>query len=384
MTNLLIKLFIKNNGGFHTSTVRASVGKLAGLVGILCNLFLFGGKLVLGILCGSVSMTADALNNLSDAASSIVTLLGFQLAKRPADKDHPYGHGRYEYLAGLAVSVLILFIGYELMKTSIIRIITPADATYSKLALILLGVSMLIKLWMCLFFRKLGKLIGSTTLYAASADSRNDVLATGAVLVGCVVEAFWDIQIDGYMGLAVALFILYSGICSAKETASPLLGAQTDEKMSRQLSEMILSHDKIIGIHDLLIHDYGPGQCYASVHAELSAQYDPMVCHDIIDHIENEAMRTLNIQLVIHFDPVSVDDNERVQVQQIVTDTINRIDTTLSVHDLRIDRKTHPHTVCFDLAVPYHMDGAAAQEQVRQALRQQLGKYEIQIQVDRT
>lgn len=384
MTNLLIKLFIKNNDGFHASAVRATVGKLAGLVGILCNLFLFGGKLVLGILCGSVSMTADALNNLSDAASSIVTLLGFQLAKRPADKDHPYGHGRYEYLAGLAVSVLILFIGYELMKTSIIRIITPADATYSKLALILLGVSMLIKLWMCLFFRKLGKLIGSTTLYAASADSRNDVLATGAVLVGCVVEAFWDIQIDGYMGLVVALFILYSGICSAKETASPLLGAQADEKMSRQLSEMILSHDKIIGIHDLLIHDYGPGQCYASVHAELSAQYDPMVCHDIIDHIENEAMRTLNIQLVIHFDPVSVDDNERVQVQQIVTDTINRIDTTLSVHDLRIDRKTHPHTVCFDLAVPYHMDGAAAQEQVRQALRQQLAKYEIQIQVDRT
>lgn len=384
MTNLLLKLFIKDARNTNKPAVRAAIGKLAGFVGIACNLLLFTGKLILGILCGSVSVTADALNNLTDAASSIVTLLGFQLAKRPADRDHPYGHGRYEYLAGLAVSVLMLFIGFELMKTSIIRIFNPADAVYSQLALILLGVSMLVKVWMCLFFRKLGKQISSSTLHAAASDSRNDVLATGAVLAGSFAQALWGLRIDSYIGLAVAVFILWSGIRSAKETASPLLGAQADEKLSRQLSQMILSHDKIIGIHDLLIHDYGPGQCYATVHAELSAQYDPMVCHDIIDHIENEAMHTLNIQLVIHFDPVSVDDNERVQVQQTVIKIIKGLDPALSVHDLRIDRRCHPHTLCFDLAIPYSADSASTEQQVREALGKQLPQYTIQIQVDRT
>lgn len=383
-TNLFLRLFVKDRHNPKSPAVRTAIGKLAGFVGIGCNLLLFGGKLTLGILCGSVSVTADALNNLTDAASSIVTLVGFQLAKRPADKKHPYGHGRFEYLAGLMVSVLMLFIGYELMKTSVVRIFSPVHATYSQLALCVLGVSMLVKLWMSLFFRKLGKLIDSTTLQVAAADSRNDVLATGAVLGGSVLETWTNLQPDGYIGLAVALFILVSGIRAAKETASPLLGAQADAALSQQLSQMILSHDKIIGIHDLLIHDYGPGQCYASVHAELSAQYEPMVCHDILDHIENEALNTFNIQLVIHFDPVSVDDKERLQIQQSVLTIVQTIDSDLSVHDLRLDRNSTPHLVSFDLAIPFSADPQCTVQQVHTQLQKQLPHYDFQIQVDRT
>ena len=278
----------------------------------------------------------------------------------------------------------MLFIGYELMKTSVVRIFSPVQANYSQLALGILGVSMLVKLWMSLFYRKLGKLIDSTTLQVAAADSRNDVLATSAVLVGSALETWTNLQPDGYIGLAVALFILISGIQAAKETASPLLGAQADAALSKQLSQMILSHDKIIGIHDLLIHDYGPGQCYASVHAELSAQYEPMVCHDILDHIENEALNTLNIQLVIHFDPVSVDDQERLQIQQAVTTTVQAIDPELSVHDLRLDRNSSPYLVSFDLAVPFSADYQCTIQQVHAQLQKKLPLYQFQIQVDRT
>lgn len=384
MTELLLRLFVKNRRDTSSPAVRTVIGQLAGSVGIGCNLLLFAGKLLAGILSGSVAITADALNNMTDAVSSIVTLAGFQLAKRPADQDHPYGHGRYEYLSGLAVSMLILFIGFELLKSSVSKIFQPTDSQYSVLAVMILLVCMGVKLWMSLFFRQLSKKISSAALQATSIDSRNDVIATGAVLVGCLTEYWFHVQVDGYVGATVSLFILYSGIKSAKQTISPLLGSQADETLIRQLSEVITSHDKILGIHDLLIHDYGPGQRYASVHAELSAQYDPMVCHEIIDHIENEVMNTLSIQLVIHFDPVPVDDNERVQLQQAITKTVQQIDRRFSVHDLRIDRKAH--AIYFDLAIPFglQLEQELLRQQIRKGLDAKWHRYDLLLQIDRT
>ncbi len=304
MTQLLLRIFVKGYNNPKSPTVRSCVGVMAGIVGIICNLLLAAAKMILGFFSVSLSITADALNNLSDAASSIVTLVGFQLAKRPADKDHPYGHGRYEYLAGLGVSVLILFIGFELIKSSVSKIIQPEASSYTLITLSILLISMFVKLWMCGFLGKLGKHIDSAALKANATDSRNDVIATAAVLLGCLCQYIWNIPLDGYIGLGVSVFILYSGICSAKETISPLLGAQADELLIQQLSDLILSHEKILGIHDLLVHDYSPGRCYASVHAEVSAKYDPITCHEIIDHIEAEVSSKLNVQLVIHFDPI--------------------------------------------------------------------------------
>lgn len=383
MTNFLVRHFIKDST-VRDARSRSAVGKLAGIVGFLCNFFLFVGKLILGGITGSVSITADALNNMTDSTSSVVTLLGFHLAKRPADKDHPYGHGRYEYLAGLAVSVFMLFVGYEMLKTSVVRIFKPAAADYSALAIILLALSSLVKLWMFLFYRKLGTLIGSATLHAAAADSRNDVLTTGAVLAGCIIEAIWGARIDSYIGLFISVFILWSGIRCAADTTSPLLGAQADAELSQQLSQMILSHDKIIGIHDLLIHDYGPGQRFATVHAELSARYDPLVCHEIIDHIENEALRSLCIQLVIHFDPVADDDGEFMLLQQAVGQIVQDIDPELSIHDLRIIRHKKPVKLCFDLEIPYHTDSAQSEAKVLSAVKDRFSQYKVQIHVDRT
>ena len=385
MTNLLLRLFIKDYNNTHSTAVRSRVGMLAGIVGILCNFLLACGKMVLGIITASLSITADALNNFSDAASSIVTLAGFRLAQRPADKDHPYGHGRYEYLAGLAVSVLILFIGFELAKSSVSRIIHPQPSDYSWIALGVLLVSMAVKLWMCVFFHKLGKHIDSAALKATAIDSRNDVISTGVVLVGCLCEFLWQLPLDGYMGLGVSVFILYSGIRSAKETISPLLGAQADEGLIQKLSQLILSHEKILGIHDLLVHDYGPGQCYASVHAEISAKYDPMTCHEIIDHIEAEVSSKLNIHLVIHFDPVAEDDPEQAHLQTVIENTVSQMSEELSIHDLRIVKKAKQPLICFDLTVPY--DASVNMEDLEERIYSQLtptwNGYRLSIRIDR-
>lgn len=385
MTQLLLRLFVKDHKNTDAPAVRSSVGTLAGIVGIICNLLLCAGKMTVGILSASVSVTADALNNLSDAASSIVTLLGFQLAKRPADKDHPYGHGRYEYLTGLAISVLILFIGFELLKSSVSKIFQPAPSSYSWVMLGILVVSMAVKLWMSGFFSKLGKHIDSSALQASAIDSRNDVIATAVVLLGCVAEFLFSVGIDGYMGVAVSMFILYSGFKSARDTMSPLLGAQADQQLIQDLSQLILSHEKILGIHDLLIHDYGPGQCYASVHAELSAQYDPMVCHEIIDHVEAEVLSKLKVQLVIHFDPVATDDQEHILVQKAITDTLTQLGDDLSMHDLRIVKTAKAPLICFDVTLPYgrEMDLSQLEAQLRENLPEPWKNYKLSIQVDR-
>lgn len=356
MTELLLKLFVKDYQEAEQPAVRASIGRLAGIVGIVCNSLLFLFKLIAGLLSGSVSIIADAVNNLSDASSSLVTLIGFKLAQRPADKNHPFGHARYEYLSGFIVSALIFVIGIELAKSSVEKIIYPEAVELSILSVSVLVASVLLKLWMFLFCRKLGKRINSTTLQATSVDSRNDVISTTAVLVGCVIGYLFDIKIDGYIGLGVALFIIYSGITLAKETINPLLGEQTDEKLVDDISELVLSHDKIIGMHDLLVHDYGPGQCFASVHAELNADEDPLICHDIIDDIERNVLEKLSVNLVIHYDPVVTDDEELNYMRDVVVDIIIEIDSRLTLHDFRMVRGAKRTKLVFDLVIPYSME----------------------------
>ena len=364
MTKLLLRLFVQDT---DTPDGRARVGSLAGTVGIVCNLLLFLGKITAGLLSGSVAIAADGWNNLSDAASSIVTLVGFRFSRKPADAHHPYGHARAEYLSGLCVAVLILFIGVELAKSSLGKIFAPEPVELTALTIFVLVGSIAMKLWMALFVGKLGKLIGSKALEATSADSRNDVITTSAVLVSCLIGRFFGVDIDGWSGLAVAAFILWSGYGIARETMSTLLGEQ-DRELAEKLTALVLRHRGILGIHDLLIHDYGPGRCFASAHVELSAEEDPLVCHEIIDHLECDALRELNVHLVIHHDPVAVNDAEWGRLRSIVEAAAAGVDARLSVHSFRLVRGRGMPRLVFDLAVPYGMD----QESVRLTLRERI------------
>ena len=353
MTKLLLRLFVKNYENSEDMAVRASVGKLAGATGIVCNIILFLGKLAAGLLAGSVAIIADAVNNLSDASSSVVPLLGFRLAQQPADEAHPYGHARYEYLSGLMVAVLILVIGVELVKSSVGKIIHPEAIDFSMITVGILVASVLVKLWMSLFFGTLGKRISSLTLQATSVDSRNDVVSTVAVLAGCVAGYFLHVNIDGYVGLLVAVFILYSGVNIVKETISPLLGEQADEELVGKIKALVLSCEEVLNVHDLLIHDYGPGRCFASIHAEVSARIDPMEVHDILDDIECEAMKKLNVHLVIHYDPVLPDDAEWTEMSNMMGEIIKEVAPEVTMHCFRMVGGAKQKNLVFDLMVPY-------------------------------
>lgn len=355
MTSLLLRLFVKDYENTESVAVHSAIGRLAGFTGIICNLLLFLGKLTVGWLANSVSIIADAINNLSDASSSVVTLLGFKMAQQPADAEHPYGHARYEYLSGLVVAALILIIGFDLAKSSFQKILHPEAVEFSAATFVVLVLSIAVKLWMAGFFRSLGNRIHSTTLQATSVDSRNDVVASTAVLLGCAVGYFFHVNIDGIIGLAVAVFILYSGVDIARETISPLLGKQADPELIDRITQLVLSHEKILGIHDLLVHDYGPGQCFATVHAELSAEEDPLECHDIIDDIERDALEQMNVHLVIHYDPVVLNDEEWNTMREIMEEIIVEVDPKLSMHDFRVVRSSKKTKLMFDLAVPYSM-----------------------------
>lgn len=353
MTGLLLRLFVKNHENTEDTAVRASVGKLAGAVGIVCNCILFLGKLLAGLWAGSVAIVADAVNNLSDASSSVVTLFGFRLAQQPADADHPYGHARYEYLSGLMVAVLILVIGVELIKSSVEKIIHPAAIDFSTLTIAILFGSILVKLWMALFFKKLGKRIHSLTLEATAVDSRNDVITTAAVLLGCLLGFLFHINIDGYVGFLVALFILYSGVNIVKETISPLLGEKAEPELVEKIKKLVTAREEILSVHDLLIHDYGPGRCFASIHVEMSARMDALEGHDIIDSLESQALQDLNVHLVIHYDPVLADDAEWNEMRQVMEEIIHEIDPAVSMHCFRMVGGKKQKNLVFDLMVPY-------------------------------
>ena len=357
MTKLLLRLFVKDHENKDSAAVRSGVGRLSGIVGILCNILLCVGKLIVGTISGAVSITADAMNNLSDAASSIVTLIGFKLAEKPADEKHPYGHARYEYLSGLAVAGLVLVIGFELGKTSVEKILHPRSVEFSIPVLVVLLGAILVKLWMAVFNKKLGKHIGSTALLATSADSRNDVISTAAVLAAGIIERLTSWRIDGYMGLAVALFILYSGVRLGKETISPLLGETASPELCKLIVNIINGEERVLGYHDLMVHDYGPGQRFASLHVEMDQREDPLLCHEIIDNLERVCLQKHNIHLVIHYDPVVTDDEELVNTRDFVAQYLRQTDTRLSLHDFRMVRGKGHTNVIFDIALPNDLKG---------------------------
>ena len=335
---------------------RLRFGRRAGIVGIVCNALLCAGKLTVGILAGSVCIRADAVNNLSDAASSLMTLLSFHLAAKPADEEHPYGHDRIEYLSALAVAVLILVIGVELLKNSVEKILHPAPVEFSAVtAAVLLG-SIALKLWLAAYNAGLGRKIGSQALTAAAADARNDAIATSAVLIACVFAELSDVMIDGYVGVAAAGFILFSGVQIAKETVDPLLGQAPDEELIDALAELMHSDELVLGIHDLLVHDYGPGRRFASAHAEIDARVDVLLAHEHIDELELRAGRELKLELVIHYDPIVTDDEELNVIHEKLRDYLSRKDERLTMHDLRMVRGMKQNRVLFDLAIPFELE----------------------------
>ena len=357
MTKLLLRLFVKNYENKEAPAVRAGVGRLSGFVGIVCNLLLCVGKLLVGSLSGSVSITADALNNLTDATSSIVTLIGFKLAERPADEDHPYGHARYEYLSGLAVAAMILIIGFELGKSSLEKILHPAATGFTWITVAVLLASIAVKLWLSLFNNTLGKHINSGTLLATAADSRNDVIATGAVLAAGVVEALTSWRIDGYMGLAVAVFILYSGVNLARDTISPLLGEAASPELRQLIVDILEGESHVLGYHDLMVHDYGPGQRFASLHVEMDQKEDPLLCHEIIDNLERKCLQKHGVHLVIHYDPVVTDDPEQDALKNLLQDVLTQRDPRLILHDFRMVRSPGHTNLIFDIALPHALRG---------------------------
>lgn len=353
MTQLLLRLFVKDHRNTSDLGVREAYGRLSGITGIVVNLILFIIKITAGILAGSISIIADAFNNLSDSGSAIVTLISFKISGKPADAGHPYGHARMEYVSGLIVSIAVMFLGLELFLNSVRKIIGPGEIVFSWLAVVILAVSILLKLWLCLFYRKLGRAIDSDAISAAMVDSWNDILATSAVLAALLVSRFTGYDLDGWMGAAVAVFITISGIKLIRDTVSPLLGMAPSREMVDRIYRKIMSYDGIVGLHDLTVHNYGVGKYFASVHCEVSADQDIMVGHDIIDNIERDFLKDLGIHLVIHLDPV-ITDNEKINsLRASVESLVKEISPEISIHDFRVFFGITHSKLIFDIVVPY-------------------------------
>ncbi|MBR5223627.1 MAG: cation transporter [Clostridia bacterium] len=360
MTALLTKLFIKNPDDIKNNATRTQYGSLSGVVGILCNLLLCAFKIAVGSLTHSISIVADGLNNLSDMGSSVITILGFKLANKPADKDHPFGHGRIEYMSAFIVAILILLVGFELMKTSVTAITngTPMP-TYSIVSIIVLAVSVIFKFWLFLFNRKIGKKIDSETLLATAQDSLNDSIATAVILLSVGVSKLVTLpfNLDAVMGIAVALFILWAGINAAKETLNRLLGEPPSPELITDIETAILSHDEFVGIHDLMIHNYGPGRLFASVHVEVPQDIDIVHCHEQIDLCEKEIFDNLGVMLVIHMDPMDVNNEEVNFTRQQLSDGIKVINDELTLHDFRMTPMADTQTnLVFDVVIPQNFN----------------------------
>ena len=383
MIEFLIRRFVPDWQQVQRTDVRERYGTLAAAVGILSNIFLCIIKGLIGLFSGSIAVTADAVNNLSDAGSSVITLLAFKIAGKPADEEHPYGHARMEYISGMAVSFIIILLGLELMGSSFEKILHPEEVGVSALTYLVLIVSIAVKLWQGMFNRNLGKRISSEALQATAADSLNDVFSTGAVLLSTLVYQFTAIPIDGWVGMLVAIFITISGVKLIMETGSPLLGQAPDPQMVRELEEKVTAYDGVIGIHDLQVHNYGPGRVFATVHAEVPANRDILVSHDIIDNIEREVGHEMNLNLVIHMDPVVTDDERLNQLHAQVQQIVAGIDSNLSMHDFRaVFGPTHTNLV-FDVVVPpgFSLSDSELSRRIEQQV-QTLGSYFCVITVD--
>lgn len=356
MTDLLIRLFVKDYQKASEAHVRQRYGRFAGAVGIVANLLLFVIKIAAGLVFNSIAIIADAINNLSDSGSSLIMLFCFKLAGKPADKQHPFGHARMEYLSGLIVSLLVLFLGFQLTKTSVEKILTPGETHFTLLTLAILVVAIMIKFWLALFYRKIGRLIDSTALLASAADSRSDILATSAVLATAVLSRLTGLNLDGYMGVLVALFIIYTGVKLVRDTINPLLGMAPSKEMVDGIYRKILSYEGIIGLHDLRVHNYGESQFFASVHCEVPASQDIMKSHDIIDNIERDFLKEQGIHMVIHLDPVVTDDEKTNELRQQVEKIVAEVAPELSMHDFRVVWGVSHTNLIFDVVIPYGLD----------------------------
>ena len=385
MISLLARLLIKPEGR-EESELRTAYGILCGAVGICFNILLFAGKFLAGRISGSIAVTADAFNNLSDAGSSIVTLLGFRLAGQKPDSDHPFGHGRMEYLSGLAVSMLILLMGFELAKSSLDKILHPEAVDSSPLVLVILCVSIAVKLYMFFYNRQVGKKLNSTAMQATALDSLSDSVATTAVLLATLVSQFTGWEIDGWCGILVAAFILWSGFGAAKDTMDPLLGTPPSHEFVEQIRQLVLAHPTVIGIHDLVVHDYGPGRRMISLHAEVPAAENVLELHDEIDNVERELKEKLGCEAVIHMDPVVTDDGVTAKTRKRVQELVHCIDDDIDIHDFRMVAGPTHTNVIFDAVVPFHfrLTDAQVEEKIRTAVRMLDGNYYAVVHVERS
>ena len=385
MISLLARLFLKTEGR-DEAALRKEYGILSGAVGIALNVLLFAGKFFAGTLSGSIAITADAFNNLSDAGSSFVTLLGFQLAGQKPDSDHPFGHGRIEYLSGLAVSMLILLMGFELAKSSLDKILHPAPVDSSWLVIAILCVSIAVKLYMSFYNRSLGKKLNAPAMLATAADSLSDSVATTAVLIATLVGRFSGLMIDGWCGILVAAFILWSGFNAAKDTINPLLGTPPTHEFVDQIKHLVMAHPAIIGIHDLIVHDYGPGRVMISLHAEVSASENVLELHDEIDNVESELREKLGCEAVIHMDPIVTDDGITEETRERVAALVHCIDDAINIHDFRMVAGPSHTNVIFDAVVPYgfRLTDSEVEEKIKTAVRTLDGNYFAVVKVERS
>lgn len=385
MINFIIKSFIKDYENVKDTSVREAYGKLGSVVGILANIILSISKIVIGTIFNSISITADGVNNLSDAGSSVVTFIGFKMSGKPADKDHPFGHARIEYLTGLAVGAIILLLGVELIKSSVDKIRNPEVTVFSWTMVCVLALSIAIKLWLSFFNSRLADRISSSAMKATAMDSRNDVISTAAVLASLFIAKFSGFEIDGYMGVIVALFILYSGFSILKDILNPLLGEMPDSGFIEKIENKILSYKGIINIHDLVVHNYGPNKYFATVHAEVDAKEDILKSHDMIDNIERDFAKELDINLVIHLDPIITNDNEINQLRNMTDRIIREIDERLTMHDFRVVKgETHTNLI-FDVVIPvgYEIKSGELVKKIEKAIKSVNEKYYAVVTVDK-
>lgn len=353
MTNLLIKLFVKNYEDVKNPKVRTDYGVLSGVVGIVVNVIICCVKFVIGYLTGSIAITADAINNLSDAGSSAVTLFGFKISNKPADKEHPFGHGRVEYITSLIVSFIVLFMSFELAMSSVDKIMNPQAVKYLTVSAVILGVSILGKLWLALFNRNLGKKIDSAAMTAVVKDSIGDIAATTATLIALVISKFTDVPIDGYLGVFVSLFVFWAGFSILREATGTLLGKPPTKEFVDELQNEILAYEGVMGIHDLMLHDYGPGRFFGSVHVEVSGDVDINLSHDLIDNIEKEISEKMGILLVIHMDPLEVNVEKVSKLRDTVSSIVAKVNSEYSIHDFRMVESPSHTNLIFDLVIPY-------------------------------
>lgn len=364
MIHLLAKIFISDHKNIASPKVRNAYGSLCGILGIILNIILFGIKFFAGLISGAISVMADAFNNLTDAGSSLITLIGFRMAGQKPDKHHPFGHGRIEYISGLIVSMIIILVGFELGKSSVEKILSPEVPVFSTVALAILIASILIKAYIAFYNFRIGKEISSSAMRATAYDSLSDCIATGAVLVCLLISHFADINVDAYCGIVVSVFILFSGIRSAKETMDPLLGTPPEKELINEISDIVYAHEGVEGIHDLIIHDYGPGRMMISLHAEVPADANLIDTHDMIDNIEKDLRGKLGCDAVIHMDPIATDDEQTLEVKEKIVALIGCVDSRLTLHDFRMVKGPTHTNVLFDLVVPFDMQ--KSEEELRE------------------